>query len=211
MTSTLYFSPGSCSLVPHISLEELGLPFVAKKAPRAGEDGRDEYLKNVNALGSVPALVLADGRVITQNIAIVDYVAGQTGGGNSVLPALGSYERSQAMRWLCFANSDIHPKFGPLFNPGGFIADVAMHDELRANAIKNVMKLLELAEVQYQQREWIAGQFSAADVYLYVTMRWATAMKLPVESLTAYRAMVNRIQSRDSVKRALATQGISAI
>ncbi len=68
-----------------------------------------------------------------------------------------------------------------------------------------------MVDEQYQQREWIAGEFSAADVYLYVVMRWALMMKFPVENLKAYRGMVDRIQTRDSVKRAMATQGIAAV
>lgn len=209
--TTLYFSPGSCSLVPHIALEELGITFTAQRAPRPGADGHAEYMKNINPTGAVPALVLDDNKIITQNVAIVDYLSGQKAGGNSVLPVQGSYARSQALRWLCFANSDIHPKFGPLFGPSRFVSDEANHADLKANCSKAIMDLFAMVDEQYQQREWIAGEFSAADVYLYVVMRWALMMKFPVENLKAYRGMVDRIQTRDSVKRAMATQGIAAI
>lgn len=210
MTYTLYYYPGACSLVPHIALEELGLPFVATKAPRPADAQRADYLKNVNALGAVPALVLPDGRVLTQNLAIIDYLAAQVTP-NTVLPPPASYERAQAMRWLSFANSDAHPAFKPLFGPGRFLADEAQHPELRAMAAKNVMGLLEGVNAEYAKNTWIAGDFSAADIYLYVLFRWATALKMPIDKLTDYRAMADRMQARDSVKRALATQGIEAI
>jgi glutathione S-transferase len=210
MSYTLYYYAGACSMVPHIVLEELSLPYVAKAAPRANDEGRADYLKNINPLGAVPALVLADGKVITQNIAIVDYLAGQVPA-SSILGAVGSYQRANAMRWLNFANSDVHPAFKPIFGPARYVADEATHAELRAKAQATVLNLFAVTERGYANQDWIAGEFSAADAYLYVVFRWATSMKFDLSAFPFYRAMVDRIQARASVKKVLEIQGVPAI
>jgi glutathione S-transferase len=213
--STLYYFAGACSLVPHVTARELGLDISVTAAPRADDAGRAEYLANINALGKVPALQLDDGTVITQNLAIVEYLVAQGEAAGKVgvaYPKLGTLEHAQALRWLSFANSDIHPAFSPLFRPQRFSSNEAEHAGVKQLAAENVVSLLAHVDAEYQTRDWIANnQFSAADVYIYVTYRWASAMGLPVANMTGLAKMVANIQTRPSVVQALAEQGIAAV
>ncbi|TDR31142.1 glutathione binding-like protein [Hydromonas duriensis] len=207
----LYFYAGACSLVPHIVARELNLDVTALAAPRPDDAGRAEYLDKVNPLGAVPALQLDDNRVLTQNLAIVEYLAAQ-GQAGIVYPQLGTFEHAQALRWLSFANSDLHPAFKPLFAPQRFTTDEASFDSVKDLAKDRVLDLYAYLNTEYQGKDWIAGnQYSAADVYIYVTYRWATRMGLDVSPFANLRAMADRIQARPAVVKALAEQNQPAI
>jgi glutathione S-transferase len=206
MSVHLYYSAGSCSMVPHIALVELGIAHTASAAPVAGSAERAAYLKNVNALGAVPALVLEDGRVITQNLAIVDYLVGQVGD-NTLLPVQTGYARSQVLRWFSFANADVHPAFKAAFRPAMFSDNEADHATLRAKSEKAVVALFQFADAEYAQRDWIAGEFSVADLYLYTTLRWATLMGFDLSSVPHLKGLATRVQAKPSVMTVLALHG----
>jgi glutathione S-transferase len=213
--STLYFYPGACSLVPHIVSRELGLAVAVKAAPRPDDTGRAEYLDKVSPLGKVPALVLDDGQVITQNLAIVEYMAalGEAAGNAGVVyPKLGTLEHAQALRWLSFANSDLHPAFGPLFRPQRFSSDESAYPMIKGLASEQVLDLFAHVNGEYNERSWIANdQYSAADVYIYVTYRWAKMMGLDLAPYAGLAKMVAALQARPAVITALAEQGVPAI
>lgn len=206
MSMDLYFYAGACSLVPHIVARELNLDVNVHAAPRPDDVGRAEYLDKINPLGAVPALKLADGRVLTQNLAIVEYMAG-LGVADVVYPTLGTFEHAQALRWLSFANSDLHPSFGPLFRPQRYTADETSFDMVRGLATTRLLDLYAYLNTEYDGKEWIANnQYSAADVYIYVTYRWALRLKLDLSPFAHLRQMANRIQARPAVVKALSEQ-----
>ncbi|MGL4767413.1 MAG: glutathione S-transferase N-terminal domain-containing protein [Formosimonas sp.] len=209
--TTLYYYAGACSLVPHIVARELGLDVAVKAAPRPDDAGRAEYLDKVNSLGKVPALQLADGTVITQNIAIVEYLAAQ-GAADVVYPALGTLAHAQALRWLSFANSDLHPAFGPLFRPQRFSNDESNFPHIKKMASELLLDLYAHLDGEYAGKDWIANnQYSAADVYIYVTYRWAKAMGLDLSANHNLARMVAAIQTRPAVLKAIEEQGIALI
>lgn len=213
--STLYFFAGACSLVPHITARELGLDIVAKPAPRPNDSGRAEYLDKINPLGKVPALQLDDGTVITQNLAIVEYLAalGEAAGKVDVVyPKLGTLAHAQTLRWLSFANSDIHPTFAPLFRPQRFTQNEADFPMVKQLATEQLLDLFAHVDGEYQKNDWIANnQYSSADIYIYVTYRWATSMGLPLAPYSGLKKMVAAIQARPAVIKALEEQGIAPI
>jgi glutathione S-transferase len=213
--STLYFFAGACSLVPHITARELGLDIVAKPAPRPNDGGRAEYLDKINPLGKVPALQLDDGTVITQNLAIVEYLAGlgeAAGHVGVVYPKLGTLAHAQTLRWLSFANSDIHPTFAPLFRPQRFTQNKTDFPMVKQLATEQLLDLFAHVDAEYQKNEWIANnQYSPADIYIYVTYRWASSMGLPLAPYSALKKMVAAIQARPAVIKALEEQGIAPI
>ena len=113
----LYYSPGACSLSPHIALEEAGLAYEAVAAPTKTHtlaDGTDYY--TINPLGYVPLLVLDDGRQLREGPAIVQYIADQVPA-KKLAPANGTFERSKLQEWLNFIGTELHKGFSPLFNP----------------------------------------------------------------------------------------------
>src|SRR5437764_388234 len=113
----LYLTPGACSLAPHIALREAGLTFDIAKVDlrtRKVEDGSS--FESVNPKGYVPALKLDNGQVLTENVALLQYIADQNPGAK-LLPAAGTLERYRVQEWLCFISSEIHKSFAPLFAP----------------------------------------------------------------------------------------------
>lgn len=201
----LYTLPGACSTACHITLAWSGLPFDVQVL------GRDElkgpaYLA-INPAGSVPALALGDD-VLTQNAAIMGYVADLAP--QAALAGDGSArQRAEANRWLAFSNADVHPAFHPLFGPARFIADEAQHEALKATARERLRGLYERAEAQLDGRDWIAGFRSYADPYLYVTLRWARAMRVDLTGLDRLAQFRKRMDADAGVRVALAAEGLS--
>ena len=207
----LYFYSGACSLVPHVIARELSLDVAVLAAPRPDDAGRAEYLDTINPLGAVPALQLDDGRVLTQNLAIIEYMAA-LGEPGVAYPKLGTFEHAQALRWLSFANSDLHPAFKPLFAPQRFTPDETGYPLIKALAKDRVLDLYAYLNTEYEGKEWIANnQFSAADVYIYVTYRWAARLGLDLSPFGHLNQMVERIQARPAVVTALTEQNQTAI
>ena len=213
--TTLYYFAGACSLVPHIVARELSLDIAVKAAPRPDDAGRAEYLDEINSLGKVPALQLDDAQVITQNVAIVEYmvsIAEAQGKVEIVYPKLGTLEHAQALRWLSFANSDIHPAFAPLFSPKRFSKNEADFPVMKDMAVELLSDLYAHVDGEYASKDWIANnQYSAADIYIYVTYRWALRMGVDLSPFKGLKKMVAAIQARPAVIQALAEQGVPAI
>lgn len=198
----LYSKPGACSTADHIALNWAGLPYEAKIVT-ASQMKEPEYLA-LNPAGSVPLLVDGD-FVLAQNAAIMGYIAdsapaaGLTGDGSK-------QQRANAMRWLSYVNSDVHPAFKPIFNPGNYLPDAAQAEAVQAAARTNVQRVYQFAEKQLDGRDWLAGFRSVADPYLYITLRWAVAMHVDMASLPNLMAFMRRMEADSGVEQALAAE-----
>lgn len=200
----LYYSPGACSLSPHIALHEAGLPFQAIAAPTKTHklpDGSDYYA--INPLGYVPLLELDDGTRLTEGPAIVQYIADQVPA-KKLAPPNGTIARYQLMSWLTFIGTEIHKNFGPLFNPG-------TPDAYKPIAKAQIAKRLEWVESQLAGKQYLMGEdFTVADGYLFVVTNWGQYVGVdltPYPKLIAYRA---RVAARPAVQAALRAEGLSA-
>uniref|UniRef100_Q07TV1 Glutathione S-transferase n=1 Tax=Rhodopseudomonas palustris (strain BisA53) TaxID=316055 RepID=Q07TV1_RHOP5 len=198
----LYYSPGACSLSPHIALCESGLPFELVKVDiraKKLEDGSD-YLA-VNPKGSVPALALDDGGVLTEGPAIVQLIADKEGSGK-LAPANGTAERYRLQEWLNFVSTDLHKSFGPLFSP-------ALGDDAKQFFRDRINKYLGYADKQLEGKDYLMGaSFSVADGYLFVILTWCDRMKIdlaPYPNLAAFKA---RVAARPKVQQAMASEGL---
>lgn len=201
----LYCQPGSCSTSVHIVLEWAGGPYEVEKVTREFKQ-TPEYLA-LNPAGVVPTLV-DDDFVLTQNPAIYGYIADS----NPEAGLLGdgsARQRADATRWIAYVNSDLHPAFKPLFAPGRFAAEGDCEAPVKEAAIANVARTLEIAENQLEGHEWLAGFKSPADAYLYITLRWAKG--LGVEMTPNLAAFLERIESDEQVKAAMADEGLDLI
>ena len=117
-------------------------------------------------------------------------------------------QRAEAARWLAFVNSDLHPAFVPLFNPGAFHPDESQHEAIKDAARKRVRAVLERAERQLQGRQWLAGFRSFADPYLYITLRWAGANGITLGGLDNLTAFKQRMEADPGVQAALKAEGL---
>ncbi|MBN9012558.1 MAG: glutathione transferase GstA [Rhizobiales bacterium] len=199
----LYYSPGACSLSPHIALLEDGLAHdltkVDLKAKKL-EDGSD-FLK-VNPKGQVPTLQLDDGSILTEGPVIVQAIADKAAGKN-LAPASGSTERYRLQEWLNFITSELHKNFSPLFAP-------VLSDETKQFFRDRLMGKLKLVDEKLAGHDYLMGNaFSVADGYLYTMLRWADAHKFDLsalKNLTAYKA---RVAARPQVQAALKSEGLT--
>jgi glutathione S-transferase len=198
----LYFSPGACSLSPHIILQESGLPFTIEKVDLRSKQTASgaDYLA-INPKGYVPALEMDDGVLLTEGPAIVQYLADQVPD-KQLAPANGSMERYQLMSWLTFIGTEIHKNYSPLFNP-------ASTDDAKASAKQALAKRYAYVERMLDGREYLVGtQFSVADGYLFVVTNWSGMLKLDMSAFPNIAAFQQRIGARPAVRQAMQAEGL---
>lgn len=198
----LYYAPGACSLSPHITLLEAGLPAtlvkVDTKTHKVG-DGADFYA--VNGKGYVPLLELDDGRRLTEGPAIVQYLADRKPG-SQLAPASGTFERYRLQEWLNFITSELHKQFGPFFAP----ATPADYKTILRDKIAN---RLEWLAGQLAGNDYLMGrQFSVADAYLYTILRWSPFVGIDLAQWPAIAAYQARVEARPHVREALLAEGL---
>ncbi|MDH5858050.1 glutathione transferase GstA [Lampropedia aestuarii] len=198
----LYYSPGACSLSPHIVLQEAGLAhelvFASTKTHKL-QDGTDFY--TINPLGYVPVLELDDGRRLTEGPAIVQYIADLVPD-KQLTPAAGSYERALVQSRLNFIGTELHKNFGPLFTPSS-------SEEVKTAAKDKLMNRFQFIEGLLAKDEYIANnQFSVADAYLFVAASWAKYVGVDLSAFTQLQAFSARIGARPAVQAALKAEGL---
>ena len=192
----LYYAPGACSLADHIALHEAGLAFeherVDIKAKRT-EHG-DDY-EAINPKGYVPALRLDSGDVVTENVALLDWIADQS----ATLRPAGPFGRTRQLEALGYISTEVHKAFGPLFHDGS--------DEEQAKAKELVATRLGFLADQLKGDYWLGDQPSVADFYLFVMLLWAGHNAIAVPAPLA--ALRDRLMARPSVQTALKHEGLA--
>jgi glutathione S-transferase len=198
----LYYSPGACSLSPHIALREAGLafePVLASTKSHKLPDGTDYY--GINPLGYVPMLELDDGTRLREGPAIVQYIADQVPTKN-LAPANGTLPRYRLQEWLTFIGTEIHKQFSPLFNP-------ASPDEVKTMQKDKLASRLKWVDSELKGKQYLMGDsFSVADGYLFTVTNWAKPMNIDLSvypNLTAYR---ERVAARPAVQEAMKAEGL---
>lgn len=193
----LYYSPGACSLSPHITLRESGLPFeLARVDIKTGTlaDGGD--FRALNPKGYVPVLELDGGERLTEGPAIVQYVADQVPE-RRLAPVAGSIERYRMLEWLHFIGTELHKGFSPLFK-----SDTP--EEWKPVVRGRLQERFAWVDGQLAQRPYLMGDdFTVPDGYLYVMTRWATRMNLDLAALGNLKGFAARMEARPAVQAAL--------
>jgi glutathione S-transferase len=198
----LYFSPGACSLSPHITLEESGLAYEALAAPTKTHqlaDGTDYY--TINPLGYVPLLELDDGSRLREGPAIVQYIADQVPA-KKLAPANGTMARYRLQEWLTFIGTELHKGFSPLFNP-------ANPDSVKAAAKDKLAQRLKWVDGQLAGKDYLMGEFSVADPYLYTVSRWSVPTGVDISGFANLNAFRARMAARPGVLAALKAEGLT--
>lgn len=191
----LYLAPGACSLAAHIALHEAGKHFerinVDLRAKRTA-DGAD--FNTINPKGYVPTLVLDDGATITENVALLDWIAHQS----KTLEPQGAMGHTRLLEMLAFISTEIHKQFGRTFFPTS--------DAEKDAALKKVAQRFDYVAANLKSDYLLGNQVSVADAYLYVMLRWAGAKGVDLPpALAAYKA---RMEQRPAVKQALEHEGL---
>jgi glutathione S-transferase len=198
----LYFSPGACSLSPHIVLRETGLSFDLEKVDLGSKQtasGTD--YKTINPKGYVPALQLDNGEILTEGPTIVQYLADQVPQ-KHLVPAAGSMERYRLMEWLNFISAELHKGFGPLFKP-------AMPEEAKTIARETLANRIGVVAKQLQANTYLTGeQFTVADAYLFTVLNWSGHVNVDLAPWPAVGAYMKRVAARPNVQAALVAEGL---
>jgi glutathione S-transferase len=197
----LYYSPGACSLSPHIALHEAGLPFEAVLASTKTHrlaDGTDFY--TINTKGYVPLLELDNGERLTEGPAIVQYIADQAPD-SGLAPPAGTMARYRLMEWLNFITSELHKGFSPLFNP-------AMPQEGKALSRAKLQDRFRWVDSQLEGRDYLLGDsFTVADGYLFTVAGWGHLVGVNLSEYSHLGAFLARVRARPAGQAALRAEG----
>ena len=198
----LYYSPGACSLSPHIALQEAGLaytPVLVSTKSHKLQDGTDYY--TINALGYVPVLELDNGERLREGPAIVQYIADQVPD-KQLAPANGTLARYRLQEWLTFIGTELHKGFSPLFNP-------ATPEEYKPMVRERLLQRLQWVDSQLAGKQYLMGdQFTVADGYLFTVTNWTQPTKLDISGLANLAAYRERVGARPAVQAAMKAEGL---
>jgi glutathione S-transferase len=200
-TMKLYYSPGACSLSPHIVLHESGLPFtgvVASTKTKKLPDGTD--FLTINELGYVPVLELDNGERLREGPAIVQYLADQVPGKN-LAPANGTMERYRLQEWLTFIGTELHKGHSPLFAPG-------TPEDYKPQVRERLQARFAWVNQQLAGKDYLLGSFSVADAYLYTVSRWGQYVGVDLSGFANIVAFQQRMGQRPAVQAALRAEGL---
>jgi glutathione S-transferase len=199
----LYYSPGACSLSPHIVLREAGVPVELVKVDLAAKttaNGGD--YRRINPKGFVPALEVGKDQVLTEGPAIVQYIADQNPAAN-LAPKNGTLERYRLQEWLNFITSEIHKGFSPLFNKDASA-------DWKAATTANLKKHFGWLSQQLEGKQFLMGdQFTVADAYLFTVVNWTQFVGMNLKEWPALAQYHARIAARPKVQEALKAEGLA--
>lgn len=200
----LYTSPGACSLADHIALQWIGQPFEARILTR--EQRKSPDFLALNPAGAVPVLE-RDGWVLTQNAAILNYLADafpETKLGGDGTPA----SRAEVNRWLALLNADVHPTFHPYFGSTAYLGEDAAA-KTKEVAGEKLRGYFERIDMQLAGKDWLVGDRSIADPYLFVVTRWAKSVGVDLGGLANLATHFERMSADPGVQAALKAEGLS--
>jgi glutathione S-transferase len=198
----LYYSPGACSLAPHIALREAGLPFEPVQVDLAGKKtatGAD--YAEVNPKGYVPALELDDGQVLTEAQIVLQWIADRKPE-SGLAPQFGSLERYRLMEWLAFIATEIHKGFGPFWQPD-------TPEQTRQSALAALSRRLDYVDGKLGGGPYLmGGNFTVADAYLFTILGWTKIHRIDLSRWPRLAEYARRIAERPAVREAMQAEGL---
>ena len=203
MTYTLYYTPGACSLAPHIVLREVGAKFdlvAVDLKTHTTKDGKDFY--GINPKGYTPALGLENGEILTEGPAITQFLADSTSN-TTLAPRAGSIERARLNEWLTFIGTEVHKGYSPLFNP-------AATDEQKKPVKEKIASRLGLVEKTLGDgRDYLTGaSFTLADAYLFTVVNWSGNVGVDLAPFPKLQAFQARVAARPHTQAAMKAEGL---
>ena len=193
---TLFYTPGACSLAPHIVLEESGEKYEKHAVDMAkGEQRSEAYLK-INPQGRVPALRLDDGESLTENTAILPYLGKRFG-----LWPTETIAEAKALSLIGFFAASVHPAHAHFGRPERYAADTAAYATIKETGLKTFHGYLKQIDAMLAGRDWLSQAYSVLDPYALVFYAWGSRRELPVGELKHYTAFKDRMLARPAVRR----------
>ena len=199
----LYYSPGACSLASHILLNEINVDFDLERVDlktHKTEKGADYY--EINPKGYVPALEINPSLILTENVAVLPFIA-QHDPKQDLIPPSG-LGRAKVLEWLGYLNSELHDAYAVFFGP-------ALTEEERARAYAEIDKILKYIENYLQESEFdylVNDRFGPADAYLFVITNWSNVIQHDLTPYPNIVALRNKVAERQSVQIAMRDEGL---
>ena len=205
----LYYSAGSCSMSCHITLEESGLKYEAIQVDFDNTSDPNLALVNkLNALGTLPILITDDGKQLDQNLSIATYVA-DLAPQSKLLPAVGTFERAQAMNWLSFVAADLHKGVGGMFGIPGISQDTKIQGVVRESMLAKASEYLRYLDHNLTGKDYVMGKdFTVADSYAFVVCGWTKWLEIPLTPYKNIEGYMARVAARPAVARVLKAEGL---
>ena len=203
----LYYSPGACSLAPHIVLEELGIAFEPVLVSlKDGEQLKADFLR-VNPKARVPALMV-DGKLLTENVAILTYLGG--GYLSRGLWPKETWKQAEALSLMSWLSSSVHITFAGIARPERYTADAAAKETVKAQSLITLLKYFAEIEKMLTGKTFaMGGQYTVCDPYLLVFYRWGYRLSLDMKTqFPNWTKHALRVVSRPTVKRVFEVEGI---
>ena len=198
----LFYKPGACSLASHITLRESGKDFtlIGVDLMHKRTENGDDFLK-VNPKGQVPTLLLDDNTLLTEGVAIMQYIADSVAD-RQLLAPVGTINRYRTLEWLNYIATELHKGFTPLFRPD-------TPEDYKPTARALLDKKLAYIDESLANAQWISGsRFTIADADLFTVLRWAFAVKLEMAGYKNIAAYMERVAARPAVAAAMAAEGL---
>lgn len=204
--TTLFIFPGACSFAAHVVIHELQLPINVERVTLG--DPNSPY-RQINPTGRVPALLLDNQTLLTENTAILPYLA-DLKPGTALFAQAGSVERAQIQGWLGYVATEIHVgAFRPINRPERYSADESAFPGIRQRALEQLSNALKPIEARLAQTEYLVGdRFTVADAYLGVFLGWSARVGV-LNDFPALQAALGRFRARESVVQTLAAEGLA--
>ncbi|APJ05044.1 hypothetical protein AXG55_02075 [Silvanigrella aquatica] len=203
-----YFSTATCSTACHIALEELGLEYTPIEVSWKRDQNVAE-LNKVNPLGAVPVLITKQGKTLTQNAAILEYLADQNPTAK-LLAEKDSFERNQTMSWVAFVASDLQKAFSPFFQSKEMADTESAQNQIKEFAAKKIHSLLDYIEQNLVGKDYIIGNhFTIADAYLFTILGWTKWVKISIVGHKNITSYMKRVFERPAVQNVLKKENLT--
>lgn len=198
----LYYSPGACSMAPHIVLNESELNFSIERVDLKTKQTKDGDFRKINPKGAVPVLELDNGQILTEGAVIMQYIADQKPKAN-LIPAAGTFERYRCQEWLNYIATEIHKGFGPLWND-------KIPEEVKSQGRERLTKQFDFVSSRLNQAHFLMQtHYTIADSYLFTLLRWCKAVGIDLSQWPTLMGHHERVKSRPATMKTLKAEGIS--
>ena len=205
---TLYYSPGSCSLIIHCLLEELGVPFETKRVDtEKGEHRTAEYLA-LNPKGKVPVLLTPDG-ALTECVALIEYLCDRHDAGGTLLGRAGTWQRAKTLERIATIATEVHPVYGRFFHVDDYASEENVRAAVKSRGAEKVLDWFRAEDAALGGPYWSGDTMTAADLYFMTAARWGRWLEPQVTRMRNIEPFMKRMGERPAVARAMARESIT--
>ncbi len=204
---TLYYSPGSCSLVVHVLLEELGVPFEVQRVDLAAKEHLGDEYRKLNPKGKVPALATPDG-VLTECVAILQYLCDKHDPQGKWLAKPGTWQRAKTLEQVATLATEVHPLFNRFFHADDFSDAKDVQDAVKSRGTEKLLAYFRDQDAALTGPNWSGEAMTVADIYFMVIARWGRWLEPSTIRMKNIEPWFGGMTSRPAVKRAMEREGV---